>query len=137
MSVSSCIYKLRKKKGQKMSMYTTDLTEKNFHDLERIKAQPLSLSLTILFSFVFLTGFLLNSLCSNYRLTHDSTLLKASIPSETIVQKGESIDSLVNESNLKCFERSAIESWIISYNNIEGFRLHEGQRIYIPMQLSN
>lgn len=137
MSVSSCIYKLRKKKGQKMSMYTTDLTEKNFHDLERIKAQPLSLSLTILFSFVFLTGFLLNSLCSNYRLTHDSTLLKASIPSETIVQKGESIDSLVSESNLKCFERSAIESWIISYNNLESFRLHEGQRIYIPMQLSN
>lgn len=120
-----------------MSMYTTDLTEKNFHDLERIKTQPLSLSLTILFSFVFLTGFLLNSLCSNYRLAHDSTLLKASIPSATIVQKGEGIDSLVNESNLKCFERSAIESWIISYNNIEGFRLHEGQRIYIPMQLSN
>ena len=120
-----------------MSMYTTDLTEKNFHDLERIKVQPLSLSLTILFSFVFITGFLISTLCNNYRLTHDSTLLKASIPSATIVQKGEGIDSLVNESNLKCFERSAIESWIISYNNIEGFRLHEGQRIYIPMQLSN
>lgn len=120
-----------------MSMYTTDLTEKNFHDLERIKAQSLSLSLTILFSFVFITGFLISTLCYNYRLAHDSTLLKASIPSATIVQKGEGIDSLVNESNLKCFERSAIESWIISYNNIEGFRLHEGQRIYIPMQLSN
>ena len=120
-----------------MSMYTTDLTEKNFHDLERIKAQPLSFILTIQFSFVFITGFLIITLCNNYRLAHDSTLLKASIPSATIVQKGEGIDSLVNESNLKCFERSAIESWIISYNNIEGFRLHEGQRIYIPMQLSN
>lgn len=118
-------------------MYTTALPEKNFHDLERIKTQPLSWSLTILFSFVFITSFLICALSTNYRLVHDSTLLKASIPSATIVQKGEGIDSLVNESNLKCFERSAIESWIISYNNIEGFRLHEGQRIYIPMQLSN
>ncbi len=137
MSVASCIYKLRKKKGQKMDMHTTDLTEKNFHDLKRIKPQQLSWSLTILFSFVFITSFLICALSTNYRLTHDSTLLKASIPSATIVQKGEGIDSLVNESNLKCFERSAIESWIISYNNLEGFRLREGQLIYIPMQFSN
>lgn len=120
-----------------MNMYTTDLTDQNFHDLERIQTQPLFWSLTILFSFVFITRFLIGSVCNTYRLAHDSTLLKASIPSATIVQKGECIDALVDESNLKCFERSAIESWIVSYNNLESFRLREGQCIYIPMQFTN